>query len=548
MYRPLTVLVLGASLVALSSCGHDQRQRLPISGEPMDPTTTTGGSGGAEPLAPPGQAVTIPATIEAENFVRFSESDAVKEGAESCVSPVSPYVDMDALEEASGGCFVGWTIGGEWLEYDIWVGEDGAFDFTLSLATQLADKTVTVAIDGAPRGTITLPATDWHEFESHTIEGVGLTAGSHVLKLIFDTGAANVDFMRIEEASACIPLCENRSCGDDFCGQSCGTCDDDQTCSESGQCIGPFVLPVVEHGHLSVKNGRIENERGEPIVLRGVSTQWLNWDPHVAGNADNMRFMRDDWGLEVYRIANGIEGYNGYLDTNVRTQRLERVVQIIEAAIELDIYVIVDWHTHEIEHKELAQEFFTTIATRFGDTPNVIYEVFNEPVGDAAGVTQFWENELKPYHEELVATIREVDPDNLIVLGTPRWAQNVDVAAANPVEGDNLLYTLHFYSCSHTAWLRDRAKAAIEAGIALFVTEWGSTHADGGTADNPGVCLTEAQAWHAFMDENGISSTAWKLTSDGDSSSILVAAPASGPWTDEHLSEHGRFVREVVQR
>lgn len=544
MHRPLAILALGASLFTLS-CGHDQDRESLIIEDPAESSTSTGGHGGAEPA---GQSITIPATVEAESFVRFSESDAVQEGAEACVSEVSPHVDIDALDEASGGCFVGWTIGGEWLEYDITVPEDGAFDFTLSVASQLADKTVSLAIDGVPRGTLTLPATDWHEFESQTIEGVGLTAGNHVLKVLFDTGAANVDFIRIEAADACVPLCDKRSCGEDFCGGSCGTCNDDQTCSSAGQCIGPFVLPVVEHGQLSLRDGRIENDRGEPVLLRGVSTQWLNWDPNYAGNPDNMRFMRDNWGLEVYRIANGIEGYNGYLDTNVRTARLERVVQIIETAIELDIYVIVDWHTHEIEHKELAQEFFSTIATQFGDTPNVIYEVFNEPIGDAGGVVQFWEDELKPYHEDLVGTIREADPDNLIILGTPRWAQNVDVAAADPVAGDNLLYSLHFYSCSHSSWLRDRAQTAIDAGIALFVTEWGSTHADGGTSDNPGVCLTEARAWHNFMDENGISSTAWKLTGDGDSSSILVGAPPSGPWTDEQLSEHGLFVREVVQR
>jgi len=45
-----------------------------------------------------------------------------------------------------------------------------------------------------------------------------------------------------------------------------------------------------------------------------------------------------------------------------------------------------------------------------------------------------------------------------------------------------------------------------------------------------------------------VSSAAWKLTSDPDASAILRNAPANGPWQDEHLSEHGIFVREVLQR
>jgi len=36
---------------------------------------------------------------------------------------------------------------------------------------------------------------------------------------------------------ACVPLCNGRGCGDDGCGGSCGTCADDEYCSESGVCF-----------------------------------------------------------------------------------------------------------------------------------------------------------------------------------------------------------------------------------------------------------------------------------------------------------------------
>ena len=44
---------------------------------------------------------------------------------------------------------------------------------------------------------------------------------------------------------------------------------------------------------------------------------------------------------------------------------------------------------------------------------------------------------IKPYHQEVVKAIRAVDPDNVIVLGTPDWsgASGVVKAAASPLTG-----------------------------------------------------------------------------------------------------------------
>ena len=35
----------------------------------------------------------------------------------------------------------------------------------------------------------------------------------------------------------CFPYCEGKACGDDECGGSCGTCEDGQACSPTGQCV-----------------------------------------------------------------------------------------------------------------------------------------------------------------------------------------------------------------------------------------------------------------------------------------------------------------------
>jgi len=72
--------------------------------------------------------------------------------------------------------------------------------------------------------------------------------------------------------------------------------------------------------------------------------------------------------------------------------------------------------------------FFNDMAQTYGKHPNVLFETFNEPV------QQSWSGETKPYHEEMVSVTRQ-HTDNLIICGTPKWSQDVDVASSDPVEG-----------------------------------------------------------------------------------------------------------------
>ena len=109
------------------------------------------------------------------------------------------------------------------------------------------------------------------------------------------------------------------------------------------------------------------------------------------------------------------------------------------------------------------------------------------------------------------------------------------------------MYTLHFYACTHTDALRGKANNALSKGLPLFVTEWGATHADGGTDGK--VCLDEARAWHEWMNAQGVGWTAWKLDNCAQDSSCILApgAPVAGGWTSEHLNGHGVFVRARMQ-
>jgi endoglucanase len=292
--------------------------------------------------------------------------------------------------------------------------------------------------------------------------------------------------------------------------------------------------PVARNGQLRVCGSGLCNQSGARVQLRGISSMWLNWETQpYAENLQALTWMRDNWNLPVIRAAMGVEPAGAYLSDPTKARN--QVETIIRNAVTAGVYVIVDWHDHEAQnHQAQAVSFFSDLARRYGNLPNVIWEPYNEPLQVS------WTNVIKPYHQAVVSAIRANDPDNIIVLGTPTWSQDVDVAAQSPLSGTNLMYTLHFYSCTHTQFLRDKGDAAIRAGLALFVTEWGASHADGGLDGR--ICQSEAQAWIDWMRSNNISWTAWKLDVGTDTTNLLSpGAPVTGGWNN-YLRGHGPFV------
>jgi aryl-phospho-beta-D-glucosidase BglC (GH1 family) len=326
-------------------------------------------------------------------------------------------------------------------------------------------------------------------------------------------------------------------------------CPTGQTCV-SNKCTTSTVTgpPVQVHGNLKVVGTKLVDQNGTPVQLKGVSSQWLNYETDgYATNLDALIWMRDNWKLSVIRAAMGVDPdqdgaylYSAEGKANMQTQ-LEAV---IKNAVAAGVYVIVDWHSHMADQYTAdANAFFTDIAKRYGQNANIIYETYNEPLKVA------WTT-LKQYHQSVYVSIRNWDPDNVILLGTPNWDQDVDVAAANPMAGDtNIMYTLHFYACTHNSAKGQlaKAKSALSSGLPIFVSEWGATAADGG-AGGTSVCTSYADEWHAWMDANSISWAAWKLDDcDGlavaDTSCILkLNAPVTGGWTSAYLNGHGPYV------
>ena len=167
------------------------------------------------------------------------------------------------------------------------------------------------------------------------------------------------------------------------------------------------------------------------------------------------------------------------------------------------------------------------MAEKYGEYDNVIFELYNEPMNTS------WE-EIKTYAELVIPEIRKYS-DNLIIVGTPNWSQDVLAAANQPIEDTNVAYALHFYAGTHKKWLRDNADLAMIKGIALFVTEWGSVNADG----NGGISKTSTEEWMKWIDENNLSSCNWAINDKDEGSSIF----SSG----SEISDTGTYIKSLIQ-
>ena len=299
--------------------------------------------------------------------------------------------------------------------------------------------------------------------------------------------------------------------------------------------ISGYAGLVRQNGFLSVNGVSLVNKDAKELTLRGVSFGWHNWWSRFY-NEKTVTWLKEDWKSDVVRAAIGVEPKNGYLENPEAA--LDCLYAVVEAAIKNDIYVIIDWHTHNIYLDE-AKAFFQLVAEKYKYYPNIIYEIFNEP-------ENYTWSEIKAYSEEVIEVIRSIDEKNIILVGVPKWSQDVDIAADDPIIGyDNLMYVIHFYAATHGQYLRDKADYALKKGLPIFVSECGGMEATG----NGPIDMEAWQTWLQWMEDNNLSWVAWSVSDKYETCSMIkdTSSPISN-WEDSDLKEWGKIVREELRK
>lgn len=294
---------------------------------------------------------------------------------------------------------------------------------------------------------------------------------------------------------------------------------------------------VSENRRLSVKGTKLVNEKGKAFVIKGVSTHGLSWFPQYV-NKKSFQTLKKK-GVNTIRLAMYTEEYNGYCNGGAENQKsLKALVdQGVKFASELGMYAVIDWHilsdgnpqTHQTE----AKKFFKEMAKKYKSKKNVLYEICNEPNGGAD-----W-NCITKYAKSVIRTIRNVDKKAVIIVGTPTWSQDVDIAALNPLIGKNIMYALHFYAATHGQFLRDKYEAALKKNLPVLVTEFGISDASG----NGTISKSEGDAWMKLLNQHQTGRICWNLSNKAESSSLLnPSCQKTGGWKVGDYSEQAKWL------
>ena len=171
----------------------------------MNPRLKDGGNGGGEGGNPNEQTAyqgphTIPGKLEAEHYdnggegVAFRDTDAGNRGG--CGR--NDNVDLQTASDDGGGCNVGWTRGGEWLEYTMAQVSAGTYNLNVRVASgSNSPGTLTVKLAGRTLGTIDVANTGgWQNYVTRTLSNIRLSQGSNqVLRLEITQGSFNINWL-----------------------------------------------------------------------------------------------------------------------------------------------------------------------------------------------------------------------------------------------------------------------------------------------------------------------------------------------------------------
>jgi endoglucanase len=92
--------------------------------------------------------------------------------------------------------------------------------------------------------------------------------------------------------------------------------------------------------------------------------------------------------------------------------------------------------------------------------------------------------------------------------------------------------------------MRSKVKAAVDAGLPIFVTEYGICDASGSGAINK----TQAKKWMKLLDQYKISSCMWNLSNKSETSAMLKSdCTKTSGWKTSDLSAAGKWFVKMMK-
>jgi aryl-phospho-beta-D-glucosidase BglC (GH1 family) len=273
---------------------------------------------------------------------------------------------------------------------------------------------------------------------------------------------------------------------------------------------------------LHVEGNKILNESGEEVRLRGVSfsdpdklEKQGHWNREYFEEAKN-------WGSNLVRFPVHPRAWR----ERGQQEYLKLIDQGLEWANELEMYVIIDWHTIGNPKTELVQapmyettmtetlRFWQTISTRYRNNPvAAFYEIWNEATRYNGTLGRISWEEYSELMEEVIYVIYAHDPTIIPLVGGFNWAYDLTSVKEDPIDAEGIAYVAHPYPQKREQPWEPKWEADwgfVADTYPMIATEFGFMSEDGPGAHIPVIGdETYGEAIISYYEKKGISWTVW---------------------------------------
>lgn len=233
------------------------------------------------------------------------------------------------------------------------------------------------------------------------------------------------------------------------------------TSIHGGSSSGPFpdapaASPATYSGTaqpiiFSVDGDRIVNDKGSPVLLKGLVRPSLEWSQQGQDlSVQDIQNIRD-WGANVIRL----DLNQNYWFSSGPASQAGSYKQIINAivyyAIQNGMAVILDLHWTEnggqspmANHDSI--RFWQEVAADYSAFGTVLFELFNEPESVSQNV---WLNGSSDYagYQQLYNAVRGAGANNVCIVNGLDWGYDLSfVSDSFKVDGSNIIYGSHPYN------------------------------------------------------------------------------------------------------
>ncbi|MDP2888424.1 MAG: glycoside hydrolase family 5 protein [Bacteroidota bacterium] len=247
---------------------------------------------------------------------------------------------------------------------------------------------------------------------------------------------------------------------------------------------------------------------------------------------EDIRYIRKT-GMNTIRIPFHYKLFTDedYMGLAVNQDGFQRLDSLVEWCRKSEIYLILDMHdapggqtgdniddsygypwlmTSE-ESQQQFIEIWKKIADHYKNEPVILgYDFLNEPIAPYFGDDMKMLNAaLEPLYKRVVAAIREVDKNHIVMLGGAQWNSNFKVFKDSKFD-DKMMYTCHRYWCDTLqANIQDYVAFRDSVNLPIFMGETGENNHQW------------VAAWTRLMERNNIGWTYWPYKRMGGPSSMM---------------------------